>query len=199
MEKEIIMTEKELSYMADRDFLITKFSITQKIARLFNQARTLLEREIETNPFPFKSAWIENHPKISKGENYRLLPYIVLDYPRFFSKEEVFAFRTMFWWGNFFSCTLHLQGSLLNRYKDALGKSLPGAPRGIFLCVNHSPWQYHFERDNYAPTHELTPQELAHAFEKPFLKISRKTDIGNWAALPNFAAKSFRLFLELIG
>jgi hypothetical protein len=48
--------------------------------------------------------------KISRGENYQLLPYIILDYPSYFSRNNIFAVRTMFWWGNFFSITLHLSG-----------------------------------------------------------------------------------------
>ena len=55
-------------------------------------------------------------PKISRGENYNGLPYVMLDYPRCFGKEDVFAMRTMFWWGNFFSITWHLKGKYSKEY-----------------------------------------------------------------------------------
>ena len=32
-------------------------------------------------------------PKISKGENYKGLPYVMLDYPRCFGKTDIFAIR----------------------------------------------------------------------------------------------------------
>ena len=57
-------------------------------------------------------AIVQSTPKIAKGENYLQLPYVLLDYPRCFDKENIFAIRTMFWWGNFFSITLHLSGSI---------------------------------------------------------------------------------------
>lgn len=184
--------------MTDKDFLTTKFAITNKVAGLFNHALLRIEQEIEANPFLLKNTWTEQSPKISKGENYRLLPYIILDYPRRFSKVEVFAFRTMFWWGNFFSCTLHLQGDALNQYIENIDKHFHNAYHDIFICVNHTPWEYHYERDNYMPANELTRQDFANVLGKSFLKISRKTDIGNWAGIPDFTVESFRMFLDLI-
>ena len=59
-------------------------------------------------------------PKISKGENYKDLPYVMLDYPRCFQKEKTIAIRTFFWWGNFFSINLQLSGE----YKEQALPSL---------------------------------------------------------------------------
>ena len=35
--------------------------------------------------------------RVFKGEYYRDLPFVTLDFPRIFEKENVFAYRTMFW------------------------------------------------------------------------------------------------------
>ena len=50
--------------------------------------------------------------KISRGENYRGLPYLILDYPAYFSQKDIFAFRTMFWWGHFFQCRTTSTGDI---------------------------------------------------------------------------------------
>ena len=95
-------------------------------------------------------------PKIFKGENYRQLPYIVLDYPRHFSTDRVFAFRSMFWWGKEFSFTLHLQGKAWEYYRNRVAERM-GMLTGndFYCCVNNSPWQYYFENDNYVVLDEL--------------------------------------------
>ena len=83
----------------------------------------LLEKvkaEIKKKKLVFPHAVDALNGKIFRGENYRQLPYLVLDYPKHFSKESVLAFRTMLWWGNFFSCTLHLQGKALDERRSSL-------------------------------------------------------------------------------
>ena len=64
----------------------------------------------------------EISPKISKGENYNGLPYVMFDYPRFFTKENVFAVRTFFWWANYFSVTLHLKGEYKEMFAETIFK-----------------------------------------------------------------------------
>ncbi|MEI9808974.1 MAG: hypothetical protein WDO16_14545 [Bacteroidota bacterium] len=79
---------------------------------------------------------IKISPKISKGENYKGLPYLVLDYPRYFEKDNHFAVRSMFWWGNFFSSTLHLSGIYKKKYTSAIEASFTQLQENdFFICV----------------------------------------------------------------
>ena len=64
------------------------------------------------------------HQKISRGENYKGMPYLILDYPRIFDGEDVFAFRSMFLWGHFFSFSFQLSGIYLERYRLQLEERL---------------------------------------------------------------------------
>ena len=73
-------------------------------------------------------------PKISKGENYRGLPYVMLDYPRLFGREEVLAIRTFFWWGHGFSVTLHLKGGYRERISAGIATTLGGIGGGGIPC-----------------------------------------------------------------
>ena len=100
-------------------------------------------------------------PKIYKGEQYRELPYVMLDYPRLFSKTNVFAIRSFFWWGNYFSITLQLSGIYLEKYADKIVDFLNDKKnKDWYFGVHESEWEHHFEKDNYARIDELTKKIL---------------------------------------
>ena len=91
-------------------------------------------------------------PKISKGENYKGLPYLVLDYPRYFGKDDHFAIRSMFWWGNFFSITLHLSGIYKKMYENKIEASFTLLKEeSFFIGISDDQWEHHFETSNYLP------------------------------------------------
>ena len=88
----------------------------------------------------------EKSGKISKGENYLGLPYAILDYPAIFKKENVFAIRTMFWWGNFFSITLHISGRKRMREIN-ISKLVENLREKNFLfCINKKEWEHNFDK-----------------------------------------------------
>ena len=108
--------EKQL--VTDASWILTKNNIIQKLFVLFGELSETWQSNTVLQQLP--SAINEIPPKISKGENYEGLPYVMLDYPRCFSKEDVFAIRTFFWWGNFFSITLHLKGKYKEQFEQVI-------------------------------------------------------------------------------
>jgi hypothetical protein len=194
----IELNKKELSYLSDTDFLTTKFTIIDKIIKLYAATEQQLKPILESNKHHLQEKWLHKTGKISKGENYRKLPYVVLDYPRFFNKDEVFAFRSMFWWGNFFSCTMHLQGDWLDDHRSRILHRIK-KQSDFYLCINESPWEYHFGEDNYKEIEILSHTELENVvMTHPFIKISKKIGIGHWKEVTNFSKESLKLMLELI-
>ena len=105
----IRLSQEEEELVATADWILTKNRVIQKINQLLSNVQTSQQQFLQTCTTLEKEV-LASSPKISKGENYKGLPWLVLDYPRSFNKEEVFAIRTLFWWGNFFSVTLHLSG-----------------------------------------------------------------------------------------
>ena len=106
----IRLSPEEEALVATTDWILTKNNVLQKIKQLL----LALQSRQQDLLLPFNSLpeeVLKSSPKISRGENYKGLPWLVLDYPRYFNKADVFAIRTLFWWGNFFSITLHLSGS----------------------------------------------------------------------------------------
>jgi len=139
-------------------------------------------------------------PKISRGENYKGLPYVMLDYPRHFSKGEIFAFRTMFWWGNFLSFTWHLKGSYALAYRQVIishHKQLANA--GFHICVSEDEWQHDFETGNYFPTRDLSTEALAMLLDnKAFTKLAVKIPLDHWNNANDELMNNYLLILELV-
>ena len=191
----IDFSAQELRLMADTNFLLTKRQITQKMYEAFAElikCYSALPEHINLK-FPEDIDYVTG--KISKGENYLGLPYIMLDFPRLFDNESIFAFRTMFWWGNFFSFTLLLQGKCFDKYKASVSKNKNLLhDQSAYICINGSQWHHHFETDNYIKIEELKMP----VSKLPFFKISRKLDLHNIDTLEKFGTDTYRLFLSVL-
>jgi hypothetical protein len=193
------LSQQELEYLHDTDFLLTKRTISQQLERILAGTQKELSLLLQQYRQQLAAHYLQKAGKISRGENYKGLPYLMLDYPRIFTQEDVFAFRTMCWWGHFFSCTLHLEGRSLALYRPKLlhtlsRKKLPG----LYICVHDNPWEYHYGPDNYQLLDKLPPDSLSRILHKPFCKISRKTSIDHYAIIPAFAVDCLREFLALL-
>lgn len=186
-------TPTELETLHNTDFFSVKTSATKKIEHLFTVVYNEIKNVIEKENLSFPKEVDVQEGKLFRGENYLSLPYLMLDYPKHFSKESVFTFRTMFWWGNFFSCTLHVQGKALDKYRNALIKNLSSLrKKNIYICINNNPWQYHYKKENYLPVDKLPDTELKKLLlEKEFIKLSRKISIKDYKKISKFARESF--------
>lgn len=192
MNKPSELAEQELLYLQDTNFLTAKLRIQKKMQALLERTQKSLQALPQSLSFP-EQVW-EVPPKISRGENYKGLPYLVLDYPRVFQQESQFAYRTMLWWGHGFSCTLQLGGSYWQQYQSAiLGKLKALQAQQWWLCVNDTPWEYHYEADNYMPLEDLLVQEkLQLLAQKPFFKISRRLPLREYRQLPSFSLETLQ-------
>lgn len=147
--------------MCNAELILTKNRILYGIKRLLEGLESeLLEKAYYIENDYLRSV-LEPSPKISRGENYGGLPYLVLDFPRQFDSLNIFAIRTMFWWGHEFSSTLHLTG----HYKTDLAPRIEAAYQQLarqqyYIGVNEDPWQHHFEEDNYLPIASLSEEKF---------------------------------------
>ena len=185
----------EIELIMNSEVLHTKASALAKVNHLLSETRQVLKECIEQMQFSFPANTNLLSGKISIGENYRGLPYQVLDYPAKFTAEDTFAFRTMFWWGNFFSSTLYLQGESLDRYRSILLKNkdmLQG--KDIYICVHDSPWEHHFESDNY----RILENNLQYLEKHPFLKLAVKWEISEFKTLPVQVKEYFEMLVAFL-
>lgn len=193
----IRLSSTEMELVTNADWILTKNTIIEKTKLLFGQLQDDWTKSLESAAV---ADYTKIPPKISKGENYRGLPYLILDYPRIFDKENIFAIRTMFWWGNFFSITLHMAG----RYKQQFEEKCVQAyslfrDNGFFICINKDQWEHHFDPSNYIAASHLSPTEWVKIIsENSFIKIANKLPVHQWNDAADKLAHEFKVLTAVI-
>lgn len=171
----IQFSKQELELFSDSALILTKNSILEKLQQLLGELQLRQKAIIEKSAALLPEEVLNTSAKISKGENYKGLPWLMLDYPRYFVQENIFAIRTMFWWGNFFSTTLHLSGRFKAQFQDQIFSSLKELAKHNFLiCKSESQWHHSFEDDNYQLLQDITKEETLQLKVKSFLKLAKK-------------------------
>lgn len=190
------LSEYENNIINDKLFLKAKIKIIEKMQLHFEEVRKEIQNKITSSNFNFHKDIDITYGKIFKGENYLQLPYVVLDYPKLFSQDKIFNFRTMFWWGNFFSSTLHLDGIFLDKYYPfILNNYNKFQKRKVFFSISDSPWDYHFNRSNYIL---FNKNNLVRFTKRDFVKISCKFELNKYDELPNLVSEYFSFLLSVL-
>src|SRR5690242_6622237 len=197
-EAKIQLSEREMELVTNSEWIFTKQLIIQKVYHLFGLLHEDF-KEIISNQKPLLPAEMyERSGKISKGENYKGLPYVILDYPATFSKEKIFAVRTFFWWGNFFSITLHVSGKYFT--KKMLSKEAIDflKEKNFSVCLNDNQWQHHFHSSNFVSINEIKGGAIKELEPKNFLKIARKTGLADWNSAHKNLKEAFEEIIEFV-
>ena len=190
------LSKSEYALIVNSDFILTKNIIIEKIFKLYGflSKKYKLQMNDYTDRLPVDL--FINTPKIYKGERYKNLPYVMLDYPRQFSKTDVFAIRSFFWWGNYFSITLHISGKYLQTFGDAVLQSVKN--NNWYLSKSEDEWEHDFENDNYILFDDKNNETISNAGSKLFLKIAKKISLDNWQQAEAFYEYCFKELLQMI-
>lgn len=185
------LTPEEYSIVNNSSFLLGKADIIGKVKAEFEALQSAYSGIAQAENIVLPTA---APPKISRGENYKGLPYLVLDYPAVFDKENILAFRSMFWWGNFFSITLHLQGFYKEQYLKNIEQNLIDAkPEGLYLSCSQTAWEYHYEFDNYRLVNYMSNEQITSVLNQSnFIKLSAKLELSAYEQLQPFMAEWFK-------
>jgi hypothetical protein len=178
-----LLTKEEQELAANAQVLLTKNKIVQEVYELFGRLTeyylvqaTLLPEEVR-----------KMHAKISKGENYLGLPWVMLDYPRHFASSNTFAVRTMFWWGHYFSVHLLLQGS----YMQMLNVATLTSNSGWYFNNANDPWQHHFDENVVKPISTVDITSIEKQAVNGFFKISCYLPLSEWERAEAFLKERF--------
>jgi hypothetical protein len=196
----IRLSPTEMELLRNGDWILTKNGIMRKAWELLEIVKDSQEVILKHSGQIFSRDFAISPGKISKGENYRGLPYLVLDNPRYFNRDHILAIRTMFWWGNFFSVTLHLCGQPKKMFSHSIILSFPYLKHeDFYVCVHESEWEHHFEAGNYLSLSGMEKEEFEFILEtKPFLKLSKKIPLEKWDDAPEILAGIFGQLLLLM-
>jgi|SRR5688572_118905 hypothetical protein len=186
--------EKEL--LLRPDWILTKNSIQKKVWQLLEHLQAAQQPAMKMLPEEVRVI----SGKISRGENYKGLPWLILDQPRYFDKDNVFAIRTLFWWGHFFSCTLQLSGRYKEMYEQKIVSGLSLLKeKDFFICVNTDPWEHHFEEENYIAANNLSDTTFKEIVNKnSFIKLSKKISLEDWDKAEDLLLDIFLSYMKML-
>lgn len=193
-EPKIRLSPPELELFCNAEMILTKNTVLQKTVELLsnvqNEVLARMPALFQTSPYP----------KISKGENYLGLPYVVLDYPRIAGGEDLFFIRSFFWWGNFYSSTLQLSGRFKTDFCEKVERAYPLlAATGYFVGTGEDPWVHHFQESNYRKISGLSAGAFATVLEeRKHIKVAAHWPLPEWDAAEKNLVKSWSLLMELI-
>lgn len=191
------LSKTELELVTNAELILTKNRIIEKVYNLFGLLSDGFRNSLNKHTGILSAEVFSTSPKIYKGENYLGLPYVMMDYPRVFLKDDVFAIRSFFWWGNYFSLTLQLSGKYLNAFRNNIEVNLKNEMHeAYFICVNDERWEHHFKETNYKPLKEIN--SINELLNKPFIKIAKQLPLNKWNIAEAFFENSYEIFLKLI-
>jgi hypothetical protein len=187
----VSLSAVELELVSNPQWILTKNGIIQKVLQLLGSVSSTLQQHPMLKTLPVELTTVP--PKLSKGENYLGLPYVMLDFPRQFSSEDVFAIRSFFWWGHYFTCTLHLKGKWKDFYQVPLLQSYR-AGKLVHALMNRTQeeWEHELSELHWQP---VTEAALLHNETGVLLKLAFTCDLKNWEESPLFFQQSVTTFL----
>lgn len=181
------------------EFLSNKEVIDQKV-ELLNLVFEYLSQHGKSLQNNYASSFPTSlPPKVSRGENYKGYPFMVLDYPRIFSSEQVMACRHLFWWGHFFSCTLHLKGDYLKRYRLIIPSIIETIQEeGLELKVAFSgdEWNHDLNAPEYLSSQDFQLGKVLSFQNIPYLKLSLQIPLNEFNNLETFLKDFENLILK---
>lgn len=187
----IKLTKHELDFASNTIYPETKQSVITKLQELFDVcAQTFLQNTV------YKDYTPSQHYKITKGEQYKQLPFVVLDYPQITGGEVVFVLRTMFWWGHYISCNMIIQTDLLHEKQDFL--SIRNLSNTLIL-TGENLWEQDLDSTDYRKVANLTDEELEEWLHSlTYLKLSYKVPLTEHENLPTLADAIYTKWLNTL-
>ena len=193
-------TSKELKYFRNTDFLRTKRSIISGFISLFEALQIDIINYLEKEKFLFFNDLSTKSGKITKGENYKELPFVVLDCPRHFGKPNVLAYRSIFWWGHYLSNHFLLKGQYKDQYSERIREAWPLLKsEPVYLDMSDNPWNHDLESGDFVQISQLnkhTFNELLHNHD--FLKLVWRMELDQWNKFHQFSLKNLATIAQII-
>ncbi len=202
IDAKITLSTEELSAIRNTDFFRIKSDVFDTVRKTMGHLNNEL-KSVSLSHTQVPAVVFENSGKISRGENYKGLPYMILDYPRIFKRHDVFAFRSMFWWGNHFAFTLHLSGTYFERYKESIVASANElARKPTLIPAIADQWDHTLSSTAVVDLggYDTDAKEvMTNSMDQHgFAKLSRKLALDEAASLMPFALETYDDFMKAL-
>lgn len=197
----IRLSGEEQLLVCNGDWILTKNRVLDQVSSFLADLQEEQADWIREKAPILPGSVLDVSAKVSKGEQYLGLPYRVLDFPRCFGPSAIFAIRTFFWWGHYFSVTLHLAGHWKKETENSLISSFSAIKdENLYICTGTDPWQHHFTDDYYLPIRSLnhvTWEKII--LEQPFIKLSTRQELTAWEQMGERLLSDFGRLIRATG
>ena len=171
--KKKTFAREELAFMQNGDLFDKKEDITKRIQGLLEELQASLKAHLKPEEFcaPEKTDFVHGH--LVRGERFLQRPYVYLDFPKFFSRQAMFTYRSFFWWGWDFVFAWILSGPYLDLYKKNLINHFDRvAGMGFYLSLASDPWEWRKASPDTLELAKQSPNEIQRLLAgKEFLKV----------------------------
>ena len=169
----ITLSPTEMELVQNAGFFLTKQAIINKVYGIFGNLAGRWQQSYPNTP--------SLSPKISRGENFEQLPWVMLDLIRRFERERALAIRVFFWWGNYFSCTLHMKNPAGSPPIFQRDVPVQDTMHPLYVSTKGDEWNHNVYSDDYveignneALNRLLCDQQHAH------VKLSTIVNFSDW-------------------
>ncbi|MFW2477964.1 MAG: hypothetical protein ACN4EP_13665 [Sediminibacterium sp.] len=193
----LTLSEEERELMMNARFILTKNAVLEQMEGFFGQLCNRFREQVAKAGFSDAELFITN-PKISKGEQYQQLPWVMLDYPRLFSKTDTCAIRCFFWWGQYWSITLQLSGRFLSEYQQDLVGFVNDRidEPDWYVSAGDDPWRHDLHSEHYLPITAITQHYWQE--ERSYLKLAKKIPLEEWDQIVRLMEDNFSALIAIL-
>ena len=175
MKSDYSLTADEVNVLGNQDFFRQKAAISAKIKRILEQLHHCLKPEVVKHTLLAPDGFDPEAVQLVKGEHLEECPYQYLDFPRYYTRQDKLAFRSLFWWGHHLVFALIVEGPLVKNYRmNLFNRFSEVANRQLSLCLSSSLWEWKagsgFTLDI---THNRRSEIAAALDHRTFFKIAR--------------------------
>ena len=159
--------------MRDAGLMARKEAVIEKVKATFGAVKEALKSGLDPAGYLAPEGADFTQGQVSNGDRFQGMPWVYLDFPKYFSHDAIFTFRSFFWWGHGFVFALMLAGPSLTQYKANLRRAYDRlADHGLHLSLARDPWEW---RQGEGYTIDLTGANRAAVEaalpDRPFLKL----------------------------
>lgn len=192
----VTLSPQEWALVLDPSFILTKNLVIEKVYTLLGQVALSYQQITAALPEAYQGDWLQWTPKISRGEKYRELPWVMLDYPRKYTPADTHAIRSFFGWGSEFSIHLILQGASRDRWLNNARHWIETAHSEWMIDMSDDPWQHHRDQQRCVPLCTTSLEELN---RRPFIKYSCWLPLTKWDTLTEQWSSIFSEWVKIPG
>lgn len=190
----VTLSPQEWTLVLDPSFILTKNLVIDKVYSLLGQVAFSYQQITAMLPEAYQGDWLHWAPKISRGEKYNDLPWVMLDYPRKYTPTDTHAIRSFFGWGSEFSIHLILQGASRDCWLNNARHWIETAHPEWMIDLSDDPWQHHRDQQRCVPLCTTNLEELK---RRPFIKYSCWQPLTAWDTLPEQWSSIFSEWVKI--